>query len=527
MEVACACYRHAAVCIHRCGTADYRPGDCSCAGAARGLQRKAASFVDGAGCAGDEKSRLRCLAHSKYIGLGCFSAVADRDCLAIMFCDRQHCSLSRGGGQLAAGPCEGFICVVVVVHLYRQTAQIQCLPAGVGQVGGLGSNLDSAHSFFGGGDRYSLADGFRIVAAGLRLCKEVVGRIGGQTRKLTPCLPVVRSFIQGVVSVSNRCASIAGFYHSLIQSNLRGAVRLPGKRNLIRGRGNGKGSGCCSSIIACSGGGHCDRTSVDKIPSATVAVFIVEGVICAIGQRCPVPCHADIGGDGGAGINILAVHRHSSIFQIALYCKLGAAGFRLQEHIFSAIHGINGICIEIPRVACNLHIVQCRCVALDRNRSFIQLLSARLRVAQVKVHCVRLCRERIDLLLNRRLDGNGRTIAYSISAYSFAFKAHRYHRLFQEGIVNRPRNRSASCERSAPGQSPCSGDRAVVCQGHAAVDGDGFSSLDFQGLAAGDLCVGGEGEGIAIDSAVVPFKDHAAPARFLILTVVTDGRRDN
>lgn len=44
-----------------------------------------------------------------------------------MFCDRQHRSLGRDSGQLAAFPCESLTCIVVVVHLYRQTAQIQRL----------------------------------------------------------------------------------------------------------------------------------------------------------------------------------------------------------------------------------------------------------------------------------------------------------------------------------------------------------------------------------------------------------------
>ena len=264
-----------------------------------------------------------------------------------MFCDRQHRSLSRGGGQLAAGPCEGFVCVIVVVHLYRQIAQIQCLPAGVRQVGGLGSNLDSAHGLFGGGDRYSLADGFRIVAAVLRLCKEVVGRIGGQTRKLTPCLPVVRSFIQGVVSVSNRCASIAGFYYSLIQSNLRGAVRLPGKRNLIRDchlyrsrlrrhiirlyKFCGKGVLPSAEVHLCGVDGEGQLTAggnifcLGKLPITFINRHLTR---CGCGKCQRIVGRGLAGGLGGHGNGdgvaigiglVLLVHRHSAV---KLGCRL-------------------------------------------------------------------------------------------------------------------------------------------------------------------------------------------------------------
>ena len=148
----------------------------------------------------------------------------------------QHRALGRFGGQLVGVPANGFSGVVSIAYLHRQAVQIQRLAAGVGQLGGLGLDGNAADLFFGGGNRHACADGFRIVGGGLHLCEEVVGGVGGQTREYTLRLPVCGGFICDVVAVSNCCTGIAGFYHSLIQSNLRGAVRLPGQRDLIRSR---------------------------------------------------------------------------------------------------------------------------------------------------------------------------------------------------------------------------------------------------------------------------------------------------
>ena len=209
-------YCNSAVCIHCCGTADYRPCDCALTGTAGGLQRKAASLVDFARCADDGKSRLLCLAHGKCTGFSCFSAVVNLNFLAVMFCDRQHRSLGRVSGQLAAFPCESLTCIVVVVHLYRQTAQIQRLSAGIGQVGRLIDNLNPAHRLFRSCDCHALADGFCMVCSSFCFCKEIVGGVGGQTREYTLRLPVCEGFICDVVAVSNRCAGVSGFYHSLV-----------------------------------------------------------------------------------------------------------------------------------------------------------------------------------------------------------------------------------------------------------------------------------------------------------------------
>ena len=148
----------------------------------------------------------------------------------------QHRALGGIGGQLAAVPANGFAGVVAIAYLHRQTAQVQLLAAGVGQLGGLGLDGNAADLFFGGGNRHACADGFRIVGGGLHLCEEVVGGVGVQTREYTLRLPVCGGFICDVVAVSNCCTGIVGFYHSLIQSNLRRADRLPGQRDLIRSR---------------------------------------------------------------------------------------------------------------------------------------------------------------------------------------------------------------------------------------------------------------------------------------------------
>ncbi len=115
------------------------------------------------------------LAHSKYIGLGCLSAVADCNCFSIMICNRQHRFLCRFGGQLAAFPENRFICIVLVVHLNRQTAQVKLLSAGVGQFIRLLGNFNCTHSLFRSCDCHALADGFCIVCSCCCFCKEVVG----------------------------------------------------------------------------------------------------------------------------------------------------------------------------------------------------------------------------------------------------------------------------------------------------------------------------------------------------------------
>ena len=235
------------------------------------MQRKAASLVDFSRCAGDGKRCLLRLAHSKFIGLGCLSAVADCNCFSIMICNRQNRFLCRFGGQLAAFPENRFICIVLVVHLNRQTTQVKLLSAGVGQFIRLLGNYNCTHSLFRSCDCHTLADGFRIVGGGRHLCKEVVGGICGQAGEDAPRLPGAGVCIGGgAVSVADCRAGIAGFYHSLIQSNLRRAVRLPGKRDLIRSR----------AYL------HCKVLLYQVIVAATI--FVVssrEGVLSHIANR--------------------------------------------------------------------------------------------------------------------------------------------------------------------------------------------------------------------------------------------------
>ena len=237
MNFADASYRNLTVGIHCCGAADDLPCDRPCTGTAGGRQGKGVPVVDGSGLAGDGKSRLLCLTHGKCIGFGRFSAIADGDSFSAMPGNGQHRALGGIGGQLVGVPANGFAGVVAIAYLHRQAVQIQRLAAGVGQLGGLGLDGNAADLFFGGGNRHACADGFRIVGGGPHLCEEVVCGICGQAGEHAPRLPGAGVCIGGgAVSVADCRAGIAGFYHSLIQSNLRGAVRLPGQRDLIRSR---------------------------------------------------------------------------------------------------------------------------------------------------------------------------------------------------------------------------------------------------------------------------------------------------
>ena len=236
MNFADASYRNLTVGIHCCGAADDLPGDGSGAGAAGGRQGKGVPVVDGSGLAGDGKSRLLCLTHGKCIGFGRFSAIADGDSFSAMPGNGQHRALGGIGGQLVGVPANDFAGVVSIAYLHRQAVQIQRLAAGVGQLGGLGLDGNAADLFFGGGNCHACADGFRIVGGGRHLCKEVVGGICGQAGEYFLCLPLTGGCVGGIHAVADCRAGIAGFYHSLIQSNLRGAVRLPGKGDLIRSR---------------------------------------------------------------------------------------------------------------------------------------------------------------------------------------------------------------------------------------------------------------------------------------------------
>ena len=149
----------------------------------------------------------------------------------------QHRALGGIGGQLVGVPANGFAGVVAIAYLHRQAVQIQRLAAGVGQLGGLGLDGNAADLFFGGGNRHACADGFRIVGGGPHLCEEVVCGICGQAGEHAPRLPGAGVCIGGgAVSVADCCAGVAGFYLSLLQGDLRGAVRLPGKGDLIRSR---------------------------------------------------------------------------------------------------------------------------------------------------------------------------------------------------------------------------------------------------------------------------------------------------
>ena len=236
MNFADVSYRNLTVGIHCCGAADDLPCDRPCTGTAGGRQGKGVPVVDGSGLAGDGKSRLLCLTHGKCIGFGRFSAIADGDSFSAMPGNGQHRALGGIGGQLVGVPANGFAGVVSIAYLHRQAVQIQRLAAGVGQLGGLGLDGNAADLFFGGGNCHACADGFRIVGGGPHLCEEVVCGICGQAGEYFLCLPLTGGCVGGIHAVADCRAGVAGFYHSLIQSNLRGAVRLPGQRDLIRSR---------------------------------------------------------------------------------------------------------------------------------------------------------------------------------------------------------------------------------------------------------------------------------------------------
>ena len=236
LNFADASYRNLTVGIHCCGAADDLPCDRPCTGTAGGRQGKGVPVVDGSGLAGDGKSRLLCLTHGKCIGFGRFSAIADGDSFSAMPGNGQHRALGGIGGQLVGVPANGFAGVVSIAYLHRQAVQIQRLAAGVGQLGGLGLDGNAADLFFGGGNCHACADGFRIVGGGPHLCEEVVCGICGQAGEYFLCLPLTGGCVGGIHAVADCRAGVAGFYHSLIQSNLRGAVRLPGQRDLIRSR---------------------------------------------------------------------------------------------------------------------------------------------------------------------------------------------------------------------------------------------------------------------------------------------------
>ena len=236
LNFADASYRNLTVGIHCCGAADDLPCDRPCTGTAGGRQGKGVPVVDGSGLAGDGKSRLLCLTHGKCIGFGRFSAIADGDSFSAMPGNGQHRALGGIGGQLVGVPANGFAGVVSIAYLHRQAVQIQRLAAGVGQLGGLGLDGNAADLFFGGGNCHACADGFRIVGGGRHLCKEVVGGICGQAGECFLCLPLTGGCVGGIHAVADCCAGVAGFYLSLLQGDLRGAVRLPGKGDLIRSR---------------------------------------------------------------------------------------------------------------------------------------------------------------------------------------------------------------------------------------------------------------------------------------------------
>ena len=236
LDTAGASYRNLTVGIHCGGAADDLPGDGSGAGAAGKHQGKGVPVIDGGRCAGDREGRLCALRYSEGIGGGGFTAIADGDSFSAMPGNGQHRALGGIGGQLVGVPANGFAGVVAIAYLHRQAAQIQRFAVGVGQLGGLGLDGNAADLFFGGGNCHACANGFRIVGGGPHLCEEVVCGICGQAGEYFLCLPLTGGCVGGIHAVADCRAGVAGFYHSLIQSNLRGAVRLPGQRDLIRSR---------------------------------------------------------------------------------------------------------------------------------------------------------------------------------------------------------------------------------------------------------------------------------------------------
>ena len=150
---------------------------------------------------------------------------------------------------------------------------------------------------------------------------------------------VVHSGIGGVAGDrpgdSAHPAAAIGTQGKFLPVDDRGAwLAGDGKSRLLR-LANGEGCACGAGIVAFAGDSYGSLARIGVTP----IVNRIVGVLC---KRCTIPCHTYLWGNGRTGIKMLAVHRHNGIFQISLYRKPGAAGFRFQPHA-AAICGGNSI----------------------------------------------------------------------------------------------------------------------------------------------------------------------------------------